>query len=226
MDSLSRRVPAGCSSSPHSAQEAGARRMYSAPIPLLTHSLNTSAQQRPCPSWLPHSPQSSPTPLPLISGCVMEPTPPPSPLTWHRGPTAQSPPTLSGVRTTLHNSEIKMASRLLSLSSHLSFYRPIEVSAMIHLAVWDSGLDVCSRPRNFYPRVRVASFPQAKTAPLCKSASPRGLTFICLRVPAPDWGCRACRKAREPQEFFPLGQMEKPCISASLGGQGPRRENV
>lgn len=54
-------------------------------------------------------------------GCVLEPTSPPSPPAGTEGPKpSHFPPALSHTGTTLDNSEIKMVSRLPSLSSYLS----------------------------------------------------------------------------------------------------------
>lgn len=54
-------------------------------------------------------------------GCVLEPTSPPSPPAGTEGPKpSRFSPALSHAGTTLDNSEIKMVSRLPSLSSYLS----------------------------------------------------------------------------------------------------------
>lgn len=104
---------------------------------------------------------------------------------------------------------------------------------MIHLAVWDSAFDVCTRQET-------SGFPNPETSTmgggqclslgperplLCRGAIPLGLE---LGMPGPDCGKweGGMQKPVNTSNSLHKGQLEKPCISPSLGGQGLWRENV
>lgn len=113
---------------------------------------------------------------------------------------------------------------------------------MIHLAVWASGFDVryryetsvvClffSKPRNFYNKVRVGSFPQASVPPNhIGGVQPPGLTLPGQGVLSPASGGSIGKWPMKCQEFFPqraTGKATRSLLPLAVQGHGGKMFNI